>query len=109
MLIKLFHIIYLLFPTLYIVLGGSSKNYDLLLVLIVSVFMHWSFFRGECIMSYLEKKYEDPLYKLGHDKSSILFEDNQIIDSILMLTFVISGLYLTVKLKYNIPVYLFLS
>lgn len=108
-LIKCLHIFYLLFPALYILLGGPKKYYDVVIVLIVSMFIHWIFFNGECIMSYLEKKSNNGDYHIGENKkSALLCEDNKKLDVFCMLAFVASGLYLTVKLGYNIPAYLFI-
>jgi len=37
------------------------------LALMVADFVHWKFAEGECMLSYYEKKAENPDYKLGQD------------------------------------------
>lgn len=36
-------------------------------ILMVADFVHWKFAEGECMLSYYEKKAENPDYKLGQD------------------------------------------
>jgi hypothetical protein len=43
-----------------------SKKYDLLYLSCIFIFVfNWNIFKGECIISYYEKKLLDPNYKLG--------------------------------------------
>jgi hypothetical protein len=48
-----------------------SNKYDLLyLSCIFIIVFNWNIFKGECIISYYEKKLLDPSYKLGDNKIS---------------------------------------
>jgi hypothetical protein len=45
-----------------------NKRYDVLYLVVIGIIsLHWYFMRGECALSYLEKRAMDPTYKLGQD------------------------------------------
>jgi hypothetical protein len=47
------------------VLFTPQKYRWIWILLMVAEFVHWHFSKGECMLSYYEKRYEDPRYKLG--------------------------------------------
>lgn len=65
-LLRWLHYTVLCFMTLYPFL--FSKRFDFYYIIIAfNVFISWKIFRGECILSYLEKKYMNSNYNLGDD------------------------------------------
>jgi hypothetical protein len=110
MIISTFHWILLTLAPLYMLLGGPERYYDLLLALIVMMPIHWSFFNNECIISYFHKKANDHEYRLG-DRHTI--EDisafNNIPSGILSTATILIGLYMTMKLQYNVPLYFLIN
>ena len=65
--ITLIHIVIILFIWFGIFLIPQKYKYIYILINILIV-LHWKLLKGECILSYLEKKLENPNYKLGYDK-----------------------------------------
>jgi len=110
MIISIFHWILIVLAPLYMLLGGPERYYDLVLALIIMIPLHWSFFNHECIMSYFHKKANDCYYKLG-DRHTI--EDisafNNIPAGIFSTATILVGLYITMKLQYNVPLYFLIN
>lgn len=110
MIISIFHWILLALTPLYILLGGPERYQDLLLALVVMIPIHWSFFNNECIVSYFHKKANDQEYSLG-DRHTI--EDinafNNVPSGILSTATILIGLYITMKLQYNVPLYFLIN
>jgi hypothetical protein len=109
MIIPVFHVMLLVFPVLYVLFKGSPKYYDLILAYFIFISMHWSFFKNECILSYLKKKYDDCSYKLGdtHLATDLKFFNSYIHVRIFDIIKISVGLYLSIKLNYNTPLYVF--
>jgi hypothetical protein len=54
------------FFTFYLVIFYYTKKYDIIYSIIMFIlFIHWNLFKGECILSYIEKKLLDNNYKMG--------------------------------------------
>jgi uncharacterized membrane protein YkgB len=105
--IPIVHWILLLLPPVYILAGGAPKLYDILLALLILTAMHWSFFKNECVLSYIYKKKEDCNYKIGLNTEVVDLKINgsyKLLDISGILT-IISGFYITQKLGYSIPLY----
>ena len=49
--------------------GSCQNKYTLLIwcLFMIGQVVHWKGIKGECVLSYWEKKMEDPKYKLGSD------------------------------------------
>ncbi len=72
--------------------------------------MHWPFMNGECILGYFYKKQSDCDYKLGDtDISPDVRLCSNIPGSILSLSSFLVGLYISVKLDYNVLLYVILT
>jgi hypothetical protein len=102
--VGLIHLIILAIPTLYLALRGSPKYYDFIVAVITGAALHWSYYNGECIISYFYKKIKNCDYKLG-DTTTV--EDAKVFNSyiiadILGITTVLSGAYMSYKLNYNV-------
>jgi hypothetical protein len=64
--LRWFHFYFIFFACFYPFI--FSNSYDLFyLIIILLLVIHWNTFKGECILSYFEKKILDPSYKLGSD------------------------------------------
>lgn len=102
-----FHWLLLAFTPLYVFLKGPVKYYDLLIILITAVPVHWYYFKGECIISYLHKKYKDCSYRLGErpEADDILVMKSRIPLEIVGMITLFCGYLITKQLGYNIPMY----
>jgi hypothetical protein len=66
-------LILILYPLIF------DVKYDIYyLVFITFLFLHWIYLKGECILSYWEKKHLDPSYVMGQDVYSHPFMDDLI-------------------------------
>jgi hypothetical protein len=63
----LLHILIIGLPMIYFLLFLLNDNrYDIYYILgLLIIRFHWFFFKGECILTYIEKKILNPDYKLG--------------------------------------------
>jgi hypothetical protein len=96
---------------LYVVFNGSIKYYDFLIAFLVLTSVHWSFFKNECIISYLQKKINNCSYKLGdnYEAEDLKFMGSRLTIQIGRIVGLLLGLYICIKLKYNIPLYIFIQ
>lgn len=68
LIIQIIHLIIIFCVTLTPLL---TNKYDMLyLIILFLIILHWNIFKGECILSYYEKKYLYPNYKMGDFDSS---------------------------------------
>ena len=106
-LFTLIHWIIILLAPLYLLLQGSPAYYDLIIAFYVFISLHWSFFKNECIISYLNKKTNDCEYKLGSNPIAV---DVRVLNSIpLRICDVISigaMIFIAHKIGYSIPLFL---
>ncbi len=66
--VAVFHILLIFIPFLLRIIFINQNKYDIYLLLFIFIIrFHWFFFKGECIISYLEKIIVLPNYKLGKD------------------------------------------
>jgi hypothetical protein len=67
--VGLVHLILFLFTTTYVLFFPTIRPIlDVLFILyFILVNIHWIFLKGECIVAYLYKKYNDPSYNAGSD------------------------------------------
>jgi hypothetical protein len=75
-LISIAHSFFSLFLVSYGILFTRSRFDYVILIIIFLISLSWSLLKGECLLSYYLKKYNDPNYKLG---SNIYSEDMYII------------------------------
>ena len=67
-LLTIIHILIVWGPLMLRVIFYNVTKYDIYLMLfILSIRLHWIFFKGECIISYFEKKIVKPTYKMGEE------------------------------------------
>ena len=107
MLAPALHYLYLIFPTLYLLFGGPSRFYDLILACIIFIPIHWNLFKHDCVLSYMAKKMKDSSYTVGSNGDSPGLNVNVAI--ILEYFTALSGLYLTHKLGYNLYLYIIIT
>ena len=110
-LIALLHHIFGFFLPFYILVGGPSKYYELLLAFLLLTIIHWSFFRNECIVSYLCKKRNNCDYSLGDETNSTDLKVNgsYILVYIQLVCIFISGLYMSIKIGYDVKIFLLIT
>lgn len=66
--LSIFHIIIVSLPFLLRLYYINNNKYDIyLLIFILFLRIHWFFFKGECILSYFEKKIALSNYNMGDD------------------------------------------
>ena len=66
--IAIFHILVVMLPMILRILYINVNKYDVYLLLYIFLMrFHWYLCKGECIISYFEKKIALPNYKLGYD------------------------------------------
>jgi hypothetical protein len=104
LLIIALHFMMYLIPMLYVLLSKSTEYYDLILAGYIFINIHWAVLKGECILNYLEKKSRDCNYKLGDQPDMILNPFTLIVQILSIITI----LYITIKLKLNIPIVAFI-
>ena len=62
------HVFIIAIPYILRIIFYNFNKYDIyLLLFLLFVRLHWFFLKGECILSYIEKKVMLPNYKLGDD------------------------------------------
>jgi len=61
------HILVVLYTILYSICVKNNKYDYIYLAYIYFLLLHWTFFKGECIVSYYLKKIENNDYELGSD------------------------------------------
>jgi hypothetical protein len=61
------HILVVLYTILYSICVKNNKYDYIYLAYIYFLLLHWTFFKGECIVSYYLKKIENNNYELGSD------------------------------------------
>lgn len=60
------HFLIEFFFTFYLIIFYYTKKYDIIYsISLFIIFIHWKLFKGECILSYIEKKLLDNNYKMG--------------------------------------------
>lgn len=65
---SLLHVIIVLVPILLRIIYYNVTKYDIYILLFIFLIrFHWFFFKGECIITYFEKKIAVPNYKMGDD------------------------------------------
>ena len=104
--IKALHYTVYLIPMLYVLLSKSTQYYDLILAAYIFINIHWAVLKGECILNYIEKKSKDCDYKLGDEPDVVVINPIMFIIGIFA---VISILYITIKLKLNLPIIAFIT
>ena len=112
MIIGLLHWLTLLFPIFYVAVGGSPKNYELIVCCLVFISIHWAFFSDECILSYIGKKHADCNYEMGKDIYNISDLDingSNVPALITGFMAVAAGGVMVSKLGLNLPLYLFVT
>jgi hypothetical protein len=63
---SIFHILFVGLPLILKLIFFNVKKYDVYLLLFLLIIrLHWYFLKGECIISFFEKKILLPNYKLG--------------------------------------------
>ena len=78
------HLLLCIFKYIYGYVFPSILLFDSLYIILFAIIpLSWIFFKGECILSYFIKKYEDNNYKLGDESSnykdmSDLFPNNKV-------------------------------
>lgn len=107
MIISAFHWLLLITAPMYVLFGGPTQFYDLILAIIIMIPVHWSFINSECIISYFHKKADDCGYTLGSRKT---IEDISVFGSdvpagIVSAATLLAGLYMTMYLRYSVPLY----
>ena len=109
--IQLFHWSLLSIPTLFILLGGSPRYYELILTIFVLVSAHWFFFKDECVLSYFYKKFRDCKYKLGDttETDDMKVNGNHGLQGILTFLGAVSMLRMALYLNYNVPIFVLLE
>ena len=109
--IQLFHWLLVAFPSLFILLGGSPRYYELIVATFIFVSAHWFFFKGECVLSYFYKKIRDCKYKLGDTKETadMKVHGSRVPQSILTFLGSVSLLKMSLYMKYNIPIFVLLE
>ena len=105
-LIRAGHYLVYLLPVAYVLLSSSTKHYDLILAAYLFINIHWAVLKDECVMNYLQKKYEDCSYHLGDNP-----DENYITPEMTVIGTVsfIAILYISFKLKLNLPLVLFVT
>lgn len=61
------HILLVIFLATYVFLFKKSNFDYAYLIIIYLILLHWTFFNGECVLTYLYKKLKDPDYSPGFD------------------------------------------
>lgn len=75
-LLSIIHILIVYIPLILRIIFYNVTKYDIyLLLFILTIRLHWFFFKGECILNYFEKKIVIPNYKIGDDVFSTPFMD----------------------------------
>ena len=98
--IRWFHFYFLFFVCFYPLL--FPKKYDLFyLFIILLLLIHWATFRGECILSYFEKKILNPEYKLGDDRTNHPYIDI-IFNKRLQILWTVSGILMFLAFSFVI-------
>lgn len=64
-LIIFMHLLSILYMILYAICTHNNKYDYIYIVLIYFTVLHWTFFKGECLLSYYFKKIENKHYELG--------------------------------------------
>ena len=105
-----FHALYILIVMYlgpWILLLMDKRYLKYWFMLLVLQYIHWRVFKGECIVSYFEKKMEDKRYKLGekmnkacvfhilHDWTGISYENHRTLMPLIMCFNVFYGLLLS--------------
>lgn len=63
--LAILHIVWIVGIMWFAVLLIPQKYRSIWILVMIFEFIHWKFFKGECLVSYYEKKFEDPNYKMG--------------------------------------------
>jgi hypothetical protein len=102
----------LLFPLVYVfILKGSPKYYELIVALVAFSSIHWPFFKGECIISYINKKLKDCSYRMGDRIES---EDLSIfipgyVGPFVAVLLLVPTIVMSRYLHYNVPLLVFVT
>jgi len=66
--IMFIHLLVEIFFSFYLIIFYNTKKYDITYsILLFIIFLHWKLFKGECLLSYFEKKLLNNNYKMGDD------------------------------------------
>jgi hypothetical protein len=98
--IGILHVLFMSLQTIYILLKGSPKYYDIFVFLFASIYMSRIFFDNECLFSYVHKKSEDCSYTLGQDPTYTPdVPENSILPAVVIP--MLATLYMVLKLGYD--------
>jgi hypothetical protein len=102
------HILIGVLLSFYAFLTKKNPVIDYLYILInVGIFLHWTYFNGECILTYYHKKLDNPNYKPGENVNLSEYSNNFYtkLSNIVLRIFKIIGFYIVAK-RNNISMYL---
>jgi hypothetical protein len=112
-LIAVLHILVMLFNSFYAFLFKKSWFDYLYLLFVYSIVLHWTFFNGECIISYAYKKFENKDYIAGSNVNlKDVIQITNLSDSNMTIMMTIHNLLnqvsiILVVLRNKIPIHLY--
>ena len=110
-LIIIIHLLVILFNSLYPICVQNIKYDYIYIIFIYLIYLHWTFLKGECILSYIFKKLNNNNYELSsdfkNDDFQYLFGDNKHYVTIILYILMIYNIYIignrnNIKLQYII-------
>ena len=67
--VQIIHLVFAIISPLIPILTSKYDFYYIVLVFLTV--LHWNIFKGECVLSYFEKKFVDPTYQLGQTRDDL--------------------------------------